>query len=139
MKFIELRNDQAATGLPCDGTNDPLQLTFYTRLREDRLQLVALGTKLSESAGNAAQAFEELRTFAHRLCGAAAIFGATEIRNAARTLEVASEAAQEDLTSHEDTRVWSALALLADLLASVTDLITTPALTLAARRRSNVS
>ena len=139
MKFIEPKSDITVTGRLGDDTSAPLQLAFYTRLREDRLQLVALGSKLSDSAVNAVQVFEELETFAHRMCGVAAIFGAVEIRDAARALEVASQAAQKDLASHEDTRVWSALALLAELLASVADLITTSALTLASRGGYKVS
>jgi chemotaxis protein histidine kinase CheA len=139
MKFIELRNDPTATTSVCDDTFEELQSAFYVRLREDRVRLVVLGTKLSGSGANPAQAFEEVRMFAHRLRGAAAIFGAAEVRDAAQALELATQAAQSELATREDSRVWSALALLSDLLASMTESITAPALTLVSRQGTRAS
>lgn len=140
MKFTESKESGwTAAGIVSDDTFSQLRAAFYARLRKDRARLVELGTRLSGSDPEPAQTFEEVRAFAHRLLGAAAIFGATELREAAQTLEVAAHAAQKSQASHKDTRVWSALAHLADLLASMTDSITDPALVLGSRRRPNVS
>ena len=121
MKFIESRHDETATAVLPDDTFEQLQVAFYTRLRKDRARLVVLGATLAHSGSNPAPAFEELQTFAHKLRGAAAVFGAAEIRDAAQALEVAAHAAQAEHASEGNGQVWSALTLLSDLLASVTE------------------
>jgi HPt (histidine-containing phosphotransfer) domain-containing protein len=137
MKFIEPKESGwTAAGIVSDDTFLQLRAAFHARLREDRARLVVLGTRLSGSDPDPAQTFEEVRAFAHRLLGAAAIFGATDLREAAQTLEIAAHAAQKSQASHKDTQVWSALAHLADLLASMADSITDPLPMLGSRRRS---
>jgi HPt (histidine-containing phosphotransfer) domain-containing protein len=129
MKFIESRNDGKTIEIPAEDLFEQLQLAFYTRLRKDRVRLVVLATTLTGSRANPDPVFEELGTFAHRLRGASAIFGAAEVRDAAEALEVAAQAARDDYADEGDGRVWSALALLSDLLASMTESVTSPALT----------
>ena len=121
MKFIERHNHQAAQRIPADGTFEQLQLAFYERLRKDRTALTVLGTALAHALGNPAPVLQELRTFAHKLRGAAAIFGAFAVRDAAQDLEVAAHAAPHSLDDPAQGAVWSALALLAEVLASTTD------------------
>jgi HPt (histidine-containing phosphotransfer) domain-containing protein len=122
MKFTDLRLDRTATAILAEGTFEQLQAAFYTRLRKDRERLVVLSTALARCGENPALPFEELASFAHRLRGASAIFGADELQDAAHELEIAAHAAQ-------DSQVWSALALLTDLLAAVTDSTPSVALT----------
>jgi HPt (histidine-containing phosphotransfer) domain-containing protein len=129
MKFIESCNDAAATAVLADDTFEQLQVAFYARLRKDRVRLVVIGTTLARSGSDPAPAFEELRNFAHRLRGASAIFGAVEIRDAAQALEEAAHIAQTEHADEGDGQVWSSLALLSDLLASVTESVTSPSLT----------
>jgi HPt (histidine-containing phosphotransfer) domain-containing protein len=130
MKFIDLRLDRTAAAILAADTFEQLQEAFYTRLRKDRVRLVVLSTALARCGANPALPFEELASFAHRLRGASAIFGAAEIRDAAHELEVAAHAAQDRRADQGDSQVWSALASLADLLSAVTDSTSSPALAL---------
>jgi HPt (histidine-containing phosphotransfer) domain-containing protein len=135
MKFTDFRLDRTAAAILAADTFEQLQEAFYTRLREDRVRLVALSTALARCGANPTLPFEELASFAHRLRGASAIFGATEIRDAAHELEAAAHAAQDRRADEGDSQVWSALTLLADLLAAVTDETPPPPLTLVAPAR----
>jgi HPt (histidine-containing phosphotransfer) domain-containing protein len=128
MKFIDFRLDRTAAALLAADTFEQLQEAFYTRLRKDRLRLVVLSAALARCGGNPALSFEELASFAHRLRGASAIFGAAEIRDAAHELEVAAHAARDRRADAGDSQIWSALALLADVLTAVTDSTSPPAL-----------
>jgi HPt (histidine-containing phosphotransfer) domain-containing protein len=121
MKFIEHRDSPTARAAIADDTFEQLQLAFYERLRKDRAGLAVLGTALAHAVANPAPALQALRTFAHRLRGAAAIFGATEICDAAESLEVAALAAPQPQDDPDHGVVWSALALLTEVLVSVTD------------------
>jgi HPt (histidine-containing phosphotransfer) domain-containing protein len=121
MKFIDIRLDRAAAVILAADTFEQLREAFYTRLRRDRVRLVVLSTALARCSANPALPFEELASFAHRLRGASAIFGPAEIQAAAHGLELAAHAARERRADERDSKVWSALALLADLLAAVTD------------------
>jgi HPt (histidine-containing phosphotransfer) domain-containing protein len=127
MKFIDIRLDRTAVAILATDTFEQLQEAFYTRLRMDRVRLVVLSNTLARCSENPALTFEELASFAHRLRGASAIFGAAEIQDAAHGLEVAAHAARERRADEGDSQVWSALALLADLLAAVTDSTPPPA------------
>jgi HPt (histidine-containing phosphotransfer) domain-containing protein len=135
MKFIDFRLDRTAAGILAADTFEQLQEAFYSRLRQDRERLAVLRTALTHCGANLALPFEELASFAHRLRGAAAIFGAGEIRDAAHELEVAAHAARERCANEGDSQVGSALALLADLLTAVTDETRPPPLILVAPAR----
>jgi hypothetical protein len=130
MKFIDARHEPPAAPAVADNTFEQLQSAFYTRLRKDRVRLVVLGTTLAHAGADPKSVLEDLRTFAHRLRGAAAIFDAAEIRDAAQALEVAAHVDPEGPADQGNTRVWSALTLLSDLLAWATDSSTQPGLTL---------
>ena len=135
MKFIDLRLDRTAAALLAADTFEQLQEAFHTRLCKDRVRLGVLSTALARRGENPALPFEELASFAHRLRGASAIFNAAEIRDAAHELEVAAHAARDRYEDEGDSQVWSALTLLAGLLAAVTDETPPPALTLVAPAR----
>lgn len=122
MKFIDFRPDRTAAAILPSDTFEQLQEAFHTRLRKDRVRLVVLSTALARCGANPALHFEELASFAHRLRGASAIFGAAEIRDTAHELEVSVHAAQDRRADRGDSQVWSKLSLLADVLAAVTDL-----------------
>ena len=78
------------------GTDDrfeELRIAYYARLKSDRAQVMTLRTQLAKGPESKAT-YEAIRVCAHGMAGAAAIFEATDIMNAARKLEhVASEAA----------------------------------------------
>ena len=129
MKFIEPRHDETARAILADDTFEQLRQGFYMRLRDDRVRLVILATTLAHSRSSPASAREELQVFAHKLRGAAAVFGAAEIRDAAQAVEVAAVAARQENSDEGDNQLWSALAFLSSLLAAVTDSVTSSPLT----------
>jgi HPt (histidine-containing phosphotransfer) domain-containing protein len=90
---------------------------FYTRLKGDRLRLVALSAKLTSTDGEAETLFEDLRLCAHRLHGTAAILDISAIEAAADALEQAAVSAQITHAAKYDPVIWSALVGLVDLLS----------------------
>ncbi|HEY6925538.1 MAG TPA: Hpt domain-containing protein [Steroidobacteraceae bacterium] len=87
-------SDQPSNAAPADDTFEQVQFEFYERLRKDRATLADLGIALQACGANRELVLKELGTFVHRLQGAAAIFGAHEIREAARALEAAAYASR---------------------------------------------
>jgi HPt (histidine-containing phosphotransfer) domain-containing protein len=63
---------------------------FQRRLQQDRAKLGVLAAKFASADAAPADVLEEIRFFAHRLHGAAAIFAAHELSHSARALEAAA-------------------------------------------------
>ena len=93
------------------------RVALHDRLRRDRVRLTTLSATLARAEQDAACSFEEIRAFAHRLGGAAAVFDADEITAAAHTLEQAANRALSTNASHFDPPVWTALETLCEQLA----------------------
>ncbi len=89
---------------------------FYVRLRSDRARLTTLRVLLACAPQESASIFEQIRMFAHRLRGAAAIFEAFEIGSAAYALEDAANTALIARAANTDPFVRAALDGLADRL-----------------------
>jgi HPt (histidine-containing phosphotransfer) domain-containing protein len=70
-----------------------VRLSFLVELHGEEARLAALRDALSSAQGDRVSAFIDLEFFAHRLRGAAAVFGLPEIRDAATNLELSSAAA----------------------------------------------
>jgi HPt (histidine-containing phosphotransfer) domain-containing protein len=116
VKSIKQRHRTARNEAPYDEFRE-IRDAFYTRLKGDRLRLVALGATLTSADGDPASLFEELRLCAHRLHGTAAILDMSEIEAAADALEQAAVAAQVTHADKYDPAIWSALVGLVDLLS----------------------
>jgi HPt (histidine-containing phosphotransfer) domain-containing protein len=67
-----------------------LGLLFQRRLQDDLLALGSLAARFASADAAPGIVLEEIRCFAHRLHGAAAIFGAHELAGSARALEAAA-------------------------------------------------
>jgi HPt (histidine-containing phosphotransfer) domain-containing protein len=80
-----------------------------------------LSALLAREEGDARRTFEDIRQFAHRLCGAAAIFESPEIVAAAEALETAARSAHDAQSNHSDVDVWAALERLTQQLADSTE------------------
>ena len=93
---------------------------FLARLRSDRVRLTVLSAALSRAEGDPAHIFEDMRLFAHRLRGGAAIFETPEVGIAANALEQAAASASIVHADRFDPSVWRALENLLDRLAIVT-------------------
>src|ERR1700722_8109229 len=117
MKSIDHHGKIASTPARMDDEFDRIRVTFYARLRCDRMRLTTLATSLSRVEGHPAGVFKALQGLAHRIRGAAAIFEASELAGAAYALEQAATAACDKRSDHSDGPVWSALEELVELLA----------------------
>jgi hypothetical protein len=115
-----------------DDRFEELRVAYYARLRNDRGQVKSLRLQLA-SAGDPAPVYEAIRASAHSMAGAAAVFEATDIMNAARALEhtvaaasklVAAKpaaAASKLVTEKPDSDVCTSMDSLVDLLNSICD------------------
>jgi HPt (histidine-containing phosphotransfer) domain-containing protein len=99
-----------------DSHFEQLRGAFYTRLRNDRARLATLSAELARTDEDVAPVLEELRVLAHRMCGAAAIFEAPDIGDAANTLEQTLLTAIDEHADGTDPAVSAALEALVNLL-----------------------
>jgi|SRR5581483_7849617 len=100
-----------------DAELEHFRVALHDRLRRDRVRLTTLSAALARAEQDAACSFEEIRAFAHRLGGTAAVFDADEITAAAHSLEQAANRALSTHAGHFDPPVWTALETLCEQLA----------------------
>lgn len=101
---------------------------FHDRLQSARLRLALLTAMLARAEQDPRCAFEEIRLFAHRLRGGAAIFDAREVALAAGTLERAANRALSAQAIHSDPAVRTAVGGLCEQLSALVGRIgSTPA------------
>jgi len=105
---------------------EELRAAFHLRLRSDAVRLAVLAAALARADAEPAIIFEDIRLFAHRVHGAAAIFGAPDIGSVADALEQAAFSAAAAHAENSDASIWTALEALAQRLAAVNGK-TTPA------------
>jgi HPt (histidine-containing phosphotransfer) domain-containing protein len=98
---------------------EKLRSAFHLRLDRERTNLGNLAAALARADGGSALAFENLQFSAHRLHGAAAVFEAFEVADAASALEEASASASIANSDKSDLAVSTALRRLMDLLSRV--------------------
>jgi HPt (histidine-containing phosphotransfer) domain-containing protein len=103
-------------------TYEDVRQTFLTRLHDEEARLKLLGAALNSAKLFPAAAFAELEIFAHRLRGAAAVFGLPEIRDAAQALELAAAGAANERTSSGEPLVQETIQLLAARLNRLNEL-----------------
>jgi HPt (histidine-containing phosphotransfer) domain-containing protein len=99
-----------------DSRLEELRYEYYARLDRDRARLATLSAELAHAETDAMPVYEDIRSLARRMGGAAAVFEAIEIGNAAVALEQATLAAINARADNADTSVWTALEGLVDLL-----------------------
>ena len=117
MRPIDNHGRIAPTPAAMDDEFDRIRVTFYARLRCDRMRLTTLASALAQADGHPAGVFKALQGLAHRIRGAAAVFEATELGGAAYALEQAATTACDKRSDHSDGPVWLALEELVELLA----------------------
>jgi HPt (histidine-containing phosphotransfer) domain-containing protein len=78
-----------------------------------------LAAALARADADPAIIFEDIRLFAHRVHGAAALFGAPDIGSVADALEQAAISAAAVHAENSDAALWTALDALAQRLAAV--------------------
>jgi Hpt domain len=97
-----------------------LRQLFLQRLQHDRVKLEDLASKFASADAEPAGVLEEIRFFAHRLHGAAAIFAAHELSCSARVLEVAATTATTGCAGEMHPSMSSLLQSLYGQLTSLT-------------------
>lgn len=97
---------------------ESLREAFYARLRNDRARMLTLCAELARAEAYATPVYSDIRMLAHRLGGAAAMFEAPEISQAAVALEDAALVAIDTHADNVDAAVWTALESLVDMLAA---------------------
>ncbi|MDB6009160.1 MAG: hypothetical protein JWL65_1410 [Gammaproteobacteria bacterium] len=89
-----------------------LKLLFERRLQDDLLRLGSLAARFASVDAAPATVLEEIRFFAHRLHGAAAIFEAHELARSAQALEAAAALAVTGCAGNTSPSVSSILQSL---------------------------
>jgi HPt (histidine-containing phosphotransfer) domain-containing protein len=92
---------------------DAVRLSFLVRLHSEETRLEALCEALASAKGNRVPAFIDLQVFAHRLHGAASLFGLPEIRDAAKDLEQSSAVAATSNATRGEPLVQDTIRTLA--------------------------
>jgi hypothetical protein len=117
MKPTEHQQPAALTPVAPSDDFEQIRDAFYARLRSDRVCLMDLGAVLARAEGDASGVFEDIRAFAHRMHGAAAIFEDAGVSIDACALEQAANLAAIAHVDNSDAHVWSALETLVARLA----------------------
>jgi hypothetical protein len=99
-----------------DGRFEELRERFHERLCDDARHLELLNIELQGRTVDARPSYERIRLLAHRICGAAALYGNTAIREAAGSLEWTAFSA---MTLMEKSDVLRASAVLLALLTTL--------------------
>jgi hypothetical protein len=101
-------------------TYEDVRRSFLGRLHGEHTRLAGLADALNSGAMASASAFGELEGFAHRLRGAAAVFDFSELRDAAKVLEVAANACVVGLAPANEPLVQAAIRSLVEQLTGLT-------------------
>jgi HPt (histidine-containing phosphotransfer) domain-containing protein len=119
MARIERSLSGDAASLPADLAYEEVRHSFLARLRSERTTLTALTLALRSPAPTTLPAFHDLGEFAHRLRGAAAVFDFRALRDCAKNLEVAANAAARSGAPAGEPRVQEAMRELQVLLTGL--------------------
>jgi hypothetical protein len=95
---------------------EPLRAAFYRRLYSDRVELAELSAQLARTDVDPMPVYYRLHVLGHRVCGAAALFEAAEMAQAAIALEQAALAAAKPNAGQAGAAVRSAVEALMDFL-----------------------
>jgi hypothetical protein len=101
-----------------DAQFERLRQRFHARLPKERKHLAALTETLGSASVASASIFFDIRAFAHRLHGAALVFGCRGLRDSAKAVERAANTASLDANrQRRDPSVVSTMQSLAIKLA----------------------
>jgi HPt (histidine-containing phosphotransfer) domain-containing protein len=105
------------TLLPPNEELKALRLLFQRRMQDDLLMLGSLAARFASADSVPGTVLEEIRFFAHRLHGAAAIFEAHELARSAQALEAAAVLAVNGCARNTPPSVSSIMQSLLGQLA----------------------
>ena len=110
------------TGTP-DEQFEKLTQRFHERLRKEQRQLATLTEALGCANAASGSILLDIRAFAHRLRGAALVFGFQGLGDGAKAVELAAIAAALDATGQRrDPSLLSTMQALASYLAHEVDI-----------------
>jgi HPt (histidine-containing phosphotransfer) domain-containing protein len=126
-----MKSASSALGEPlsCIFANEPfieLRQMYFSGLRADQIRLIDLVGRLNRTRGVADPVFSEIRTVAHRMRGAAAIYEVPVIACAAAALEDAANSIWHHDTDRARLSVRDALETLVDCIARLAGSNTAP-------------
>jgi HPt (histidine-containing phosphotransfer) domain-containing protein len=98
-------------------TYEEVRLSFFARLRGEAGNLAALSRALADGPHHPAAVLSDIREFAHRLRGAAAVFEEPALSSAAKVLELAAMDAATAPVDRHDPAIIAAMRALAAQLA----------------------
>jgi len=105
------------TGTP-DEQFEKLRRRFHERLRKEQRQLATLTKALGSANVTSASIYLDIRAFAHRLRGAALVFGFQGLGDGAKAVELAVlKASRDTVGQRRDPSVVSTMQALAIKLA----------------------
>jgi len=107
--------------LSLDEEFEEVRQSFLARLPSEQAKLTTLANALGCATLDPGPAFGDLEYFAHRLRGAAAVFGFPTLRDAAKTLEQAAAGAIRERAASCDPFVQTAMRALDTRLASLNE------------------
>jgi HPt (histidine-containing phosphotransfer) domain-containing protein len=81
---------------------EKLRQRFHQRLLKEKAQLAALGESLGKAHGASESIFVDIRGFAHRLRGAALVFGFKALGDGAKAVELAAIAVSVNVNGRRD-------------------------------------
>lgn len=99
-----------------DVSYEDVRQSFLIRLHSERSQLASLADALEMAQMDPTPAFVKLEVFAHRLRGAAAVFGLPELRDDSKALELAAAAAALEHAPFGEPHVQQTMRILASRL-----------------------
>jgi HPt (histidine-containing phosphotransfer) domain-containing protein len=105
------------TSTPANEDLEALRLLFQRRLQDDLLTLGTLASRFASADAASGAVLEEIRLFAHRMHGAAAIFEAHELVRPAQALEDAAASAVSGCAHNTSPSVSSILQSLLEQLS----------------------
>jgi HPt (histidine-containing phosphotransfer) domain-containing protein len=102
-----------------DKAFEVVRQSFLARLPGELERVVTLVAEHRAAENDCTPVLRNIATYAHRLRGAAAVFGALELGTAARAAELAAEAVLDKSGTDADGRVSTTLRILAAALAHI--------------------
>jgi HPt (histidine-containing phosphotransfer) domain-containing protein len=119
------RNHQSMEPATADEEFEELRQRFQLRLLKEQAQLSALAEALGRAPIASGSVFADIQAFAHRLRGAALVFGFQALGEAAKAVELAAIAASVKVNGPRD--IPSVAATMQALAAKLADEIGTGA------------
>lgn len=117
MPRIEHSHSAARMSVATNAAYEEVRQSFLIRLHSEQTRLAALEAALGTAGSDPVSAFMNLKSFAHRLRGAAAVFDFPGLRDDSLVLELAAADAALHVSPNSERHVLIAMRMLTMRLA----------------------